>query len=195
MPTPCWLKHLCSIRALVPVSFFLSLSLSGWSPGAQRLSEFTFLPRLLRPSGEGTLHLHPIERVPEAFVNRASPMSGAWLAFCVNQGISASFSPLLSYHRLWTTRFRSIKGPQQKITAMDIFLTQQCHNKQLLWGSVNDKLGRAGKSPCLFPYPRFPLLCPYILRHPRYLLPSRSHYFILQDNTYFYSLRNKEVIN
>ena len=27
-PTPCWLKHLCSIRALVPVSFFLSLSLS-----------------------------------------------------------------------------------------------------------------------------------------------------------------------
>ena len=28
MPTPCWLKHLCSIRALVPVSFFLFLSLS-----------------------------------------------------------------------------------------------------------------------------------------------------------------------
>ena len=28
MPTPCWLKHLCSIRALVPVSFFLSFSLS-----------------------------------------------------------------------------------------------------------------------------------------------------------------------
>ena len=25
MPTPCWLKHLCSIRALVPVSFFLSI--------------------------------------------------------------------------------------------------------------------------------------------------------------------------
>ena len=28
MPTPCWLKHLCSIRALVPVSFFLSFSFS-----------------------------------------------------------------------------------------------------------------------------------------------------------------------
>ena len=28
MPTPCWLKHLCSIRALVSVSVFLSLSLS-----------------------------------------------------------------------------------------------------------------------------------------------------------------------
>ena len=28
MPTSCWLKHLCSIRAWVPVSFFLSFSLS-----------------------------------------------------------------------------------------------------------------------------------------------------------------------
>ena len=27
MRTPCWLKHLCSIRALIPVSFFLSLPL------------------------------------------------------------------------------------------------------------------------------------------------------------------------
>ena len=122
MPTPCWLKHLCSIRALVPVSFFLSLSLSlspslsfsGWSPGAQRLSEFTFLPGLLRPSREGGLRLHPIERAPEASVNRASPMSGALLAFCVNQGISASFSLLyFLIGPLQTTRFWSIKGPQQ----------------------------------------------------------------------------------
>ena len=91
----------------------LSLSLSGYFFGAQRPSEFTFLPGLLRPSGEGVLCLHPIERAPEASVNRASPAPGALLAFCVNQGISASFSPLLSYHRLQTTRFRSIKGPQQ----------------------------------------------------------------------------------
>ena len=28
MPTPCWLKHLCSIRALVSVAVFLFLSLS-----------------------------------------------------------------------------------------------------------------------------------------------------------------------
>ena len=28
MPTPCWLKHVCSIRALVPVSFFFFLSFS-----------------------------------------------------------------------------------------------------------------------------------------------------------------------
>ena len=124
MPTPCWLKHLCSIRALVPVSFYLSLSpslsFSGWSPGVQRLSEFTFLPRLLRPSREGALHLHPIERVPEASMNRASPMPGALLAFCINQGISASFSPLLSYRWLQTTRFQSIKGPQQLIRTYHI---------------------------------------------------------------------------
>ena len=83
-------------RVLLSLSFSLSPSLSfaGWSPGAQRLSEFTFLPRLLSPSGEGALRLHPIERVPEAFVNRASPVSGTLLVFCVNQGISASFSLL-----------------------------------------------------------------------------------------------------
>ena len=175
---------------------FLSLSLSfrliPWSAEALWVhfpaqASKTLLRRCSVPS--------PHREGARGLREQSKPRAGALLAFCVNQGISASFSPLLSYHRLWTTRFRSIKGPQQKITAMDIFLTQQCHNKQLLWGSVNDKLGRAGKSPCLFPYPRFPLLCPYILRHPRYLLPSRSHYFILQDNTYFYSLRNKEVIN
>ena len=55
---------------------------------------FTFLPRLLRPSREGALRLHPIKRAPGAFVNSASPMSGALLVFCVNQGISASFSLL-----------------------------------------------------------------------------------------------------
>ena len=76
------------------LSVSVSLSLSGWSPGAQRPSEFTFLLGLLRPSREGALCLHPIERAPEAFVNRASPMSGTLLVFCVNQGISASFSLL-----------------------------------------------------------------------------------------------------
>ena len=91
----------------------LSFSLSGYFFGAQRPSEFTFLSGLLRSPREGTLCLHPIERAPEAFVNGASPMRGALLAFCVNQGISASFSPLLSYRRLQTTRFWSIKGPQQ----------------------------------------------------------------------------------
>ena len=46
------LKHLCSIRAWVHVSFFLSfllsLSLSGWFLGVQRPVLLTLLPRLLR---------------------------------------------------------------------------------------------------------------------------------------------------
>ena len=92
-----------------------SLSLSSYFLRVQRLSGFTFLPGVLRHSQEGALHLYPIERVPEASMNRASPVPGALLAFCLNQGISAAFSPLLSYHRLRTTRFRSIKGPQHKV--------------------------------------------------------------------------------
>ena len=50
----------------------------------------TLLPGLLRPSQEGTLCLHRLERVPGAFVSDASPVSRALLVFCVNQGISAS---------------------------------------------------------------------------------------------------------
>ena len=59
----------------------LSLSFSGYFFGAQRLSEFTFLPGLLRPCRGGALHLHPIERAPEAFMNRASLVQGLyWLS-------------------------------------------------------------------------------------------------------------------
>ena len=137
MPTPCWLKHLCSIRALVPMSVFLflslSLSLSGCFFGAQRPSKFTFLPRLLRPSREGALCFYPIERVPEASMNRASPVPGALLAFCVNQGISASFSPLLSYRQPWTTRFWSLKGPQQKAPNSLSVIQETALEKHLLW--------------------------------------------------------------
>ena len=99
-------------RVLLSLSVSLSL-FSRLIPGAQRLSEFTFLPRLLRPSREGALRLHPIERAPEASLNRASPVPGALLAFCVNQGISASFSLLyFLIDRLQTTMVWSIKGPQ-----------------------------------------------------------------------------------
>ena len=81
-------------------SFSLSVLLSGCLLGAQGLSEFTFLPGFLRPNWEGALplhqggdvlHPHPTERAPAASVNRASSVSGALLAFCVNQGRSSLF--------------------------------------------------------------------------------------------------------
>ena len=48
---------------------------------------------------------------------QSKPRAGALLAFCTNQGISASFSllyALISW--LQTTRFQSIKGPQHLIS-------------------------------------------------------------------------------
>ena len=83
-----------SLSLSLPPSLPPSLPLSGYFSGAQRSSEFNFLPGLLRPSQEGTLDLCPINRVTEASVSRASSVPGALLAFCINQGISASFSLL-----------------------------------------------------------------------------------------------------
>ena len=97
MPTSCWLKHLCSIRALVPVSCFLSLSPSLflrlflwsaedlWVHFPTRASK-TLLRRRSAPSPhwEGAWGLR----------EQSKPRAGALLAFCINQGISASFSLL-----------------------------------------------------------------------------------------------------
>ena len=74
MPTPCWLKHLCSIRSWDPVSYFLSLSLYFWL------------------------------------------ISWNMKAGCVTQEILASLLLSLSHRWLWTTRFRSIKGPQHMMS-------------------------------------------------------------------------------
>ena len=50
---------------------------------------------------------------------QSKPHAGALLAFCINQGISASFSLLyFLIGRLRTTRFWSIKGPQHSLTNM-----------------------------------------------------------------------------
>ena len=47
---------------------------------------------------EGALHLHTGDRAPAASINRASPLSGALLPFCVNQGILASILSSLPSH-------------------------------------------------------------------------------------------------
>ena len=117
MPTTCRLKHLCSIRAWIPVSFFLVI--------------LSFLLSLLQANSlehRGPLSplscpgfWDPLEKAPCAFTHsRGRPVptcsseslkNRTLLAFHVNQGMSASFSLLLSYHRLRTTRFWSSKGP------------------------------------------------------------------------------------
>ena len=104
------LKRPYSTRGLGPLVFSLCLSLppSLSLPSANSLehgslpSSFS-LPWLSRPRQEGALCLS----------ERCKPCSRVLLVLCVNQGISASFSLSFSYCRLQTTRFQSIKGPQQ----------------------------------------------------------------------------------
>ena len=108
-----------SLGPHVFLSFFLSLSLS-----------LCVSPRLIHWSAETRLAHSParvsktlwrrcpvpsprLERAPGAFVRDASPVSRTLLVFCVNQGVSASFSLSLSYRHLRTARSWSIKGPQQ----------------------------------------------------------------------------------
>ena len=96
MSTPCWLKHLCSIRTWVPTSFFLSiflsfclsLSLYFWLiPWSSEARWAHFLARASKPLSR---------RRPVPTCSSASPENRALLAFRVNQGVSASFSLLLS---------------------------------------------------------------------------------------------------
>ena len=135
MPTPCWLKHLCSIRALVLVSCFppLSLRLFLWSADALWVhfpdwASKTLLRRRSVPSPhrEGAWGLR----------EQSKPHAGPLLAFCINQGISASFSLLyFLIGRLQTTRFRSIKGPQQLNIKEICKNVKQCLHSQrkLFW--------------------------------------------------------------
>ena len=96
------LKHPCSTRGLGPGVFLsLSPSLRQFS-GAWKPAELTLMPWLSRSPQEGALCLR----------EWCKPCSRVFLVLCLNQGILASFSLSLSYRRLWTTRFLSIKGPQ-----------------------------------------------------------------------------------
>ena len=78
----------------VPVSFFLSRSLSLSLPPANSLERGN-LPRLSSPPQEGALCLR----------ERYKPCPRALLVLCLTQGILASWSLSLSYRRLRTTRF------------------------------------------------------------------------------------------
>ena len=106
----------------MPVSFSCSLCLPlsfrliPWSAEALWVqfpaqASKTLLRRCSAPSAhrDGTWGLR----------EQSKPHAGALLAFCINQGISASFS-LLDFliGRLRTTRFWSIKGPQHSLTNM-----------------------------------------------------------------------------
>ena len=120
MPTPCWLKHLCSIRALVPVYFSVCLSLFfsliPWSAEAlwvhfpARASK-TLSIRCSAPSPhqEGTWGLHEQSK---------SRIRGFLGFLCKPRNISL----FLSFTFLSSTpdhQVPSIKGPQhQQILAI-----------------------------------------------------------------------------
>ena len=127
------------IRAMGPLSFFLSLSLS--------LSLFF---RLIPWSTEALWVYFPA-RDSKTFSRRCSAPSphweGAWglreqskpnlralLAFCVNQGISASFSLLyFLIGRLRTTRFQFIKGLQQGMRRYLTCVSFSSYDLNFLW--------------------------------------------------------------
>ena len=95
--------------------FFLSLSpfffrQTPWSTKALWVHFFAWVSKtrsgrrsVSSPNQEGTLRLHPTESAPEVSVNRASPVSGALLAFCVNQGIYMDIFYFLSNHHVNST--------------------------------------------------------------------------------------------
>ena len=82
------------------LSLSLSLSFSGWSLGAWGLPAFTYLPGFLRPEQESVLRLHSLRRpgghLWPLWTGQTSCLE-VLLVLYVNQGISASFSPLFSY--------------------------------------------------------------------------------------------------
>ena len=101
--------------------FFLSLRLFLWSTEALWVHFPVWASKV--PSRRHSVP-SPHREGAWGLREQSKPCAGALLAFCVNQGISASSSPLLSYHRLRTTRFQSIKGPQQRSKCLLISWSQ-----------------------------------------------------------------------
>ena len=116
------------------LAFSLSLTLFPWSAEALCVhfpawASKTLLRRCSEPSPhwEGTWGLH----------EQSKPRAGVLLAFCVNQGISASFSLLyFLIGQLQTTRFRSIKGLQQVVPEKEpgILGRSEGVNSRAYWG-------------------------------------------------------------
>ena len=82
---------------------------------------------------EGALRLHSGERVPVASVNRASPLSGALLPFCVKQGISASILSSLIHsfiHSLTPSHFGYPGSNQSRTPASN---SVRPHRRQPTW--------------------------------------------------------------
>ena len=106
-------------RVLLSLSLSLSLffRLIPWSAEAlwvhfPALASKTLLRRHSEPSPhwEGAWGL----------LEQSKPRAGALLAFCINQGISVSFSLLyFLIGQLWATRFWPIKGPQHYSVCWD----------------------------------------------------------------------------
>ena len=71
-------------------------------------------------------------------------------AGCITQGILASFLLSLSYRQLWTTRFRSIKGPQQVAPRTGAWYTRhfgRSDSGPIEAGKYKDMGQMAGKPP------------------------------------------------
>ena len=127
------LKHLCSIRAWVPMFFFLpsflSLSLSLSFSSADSLERrdpscSLFLPGLLRLSQEGALCLHPPREGTQCLRERCKSCVKDFIGFLRKPGNISLFLSL-SYRRLRTSRSGSIKGPQQETTSKMQYRTLQ----------------------------------------------------------------------
>ena len=106
-------KHPCSIGDLGPrvlLSLSLSLSLSLWLiPWSEEACRAHFPAQAFKTSLD-FLRGSPVPTWEVKLCPRAL------LVFCVTHGILASFLLSLSYRRLRTTRFQSIKGLQHHMT-------------------------------------------------------------------------------